>query len=396
MADDPSQVNMPELPEVESARSLVEAHCVGAKVVKVEFNADGTFDEKIFAGTTAAEFRKALVGKTLSAARRLGKHMWWDLSGSGSPGRSSPLFHFGMTGAMSIKGKGAMKYKAFVVDVANWPPRFAKLVVTFSNGVALAYTDPRRFGRIRLVAGDVTRAPPISELGFDPLLDMPDQKQFAAHFAKRAAPIKSVLLDQKIAAGVGNWIADEVLYQAAIHPEQPARSLAPSQVSRMREAMSYVVTSACEAGADADKFPDSWLFHYRWGKVAGKVGGRAISFITVGGRTTAFVPGVQKKTSAMSTSAPATEGVGKRKRSTKVESEGVIVEDLTPKREAAKKARTTAKKSAPKRTVAKKPPTAAKKSASKRTVAKKAPTTAKKNPPRRKTAKKAPTTAKKR
>lgn len=284
---------MPELPEVESARCLVEAHCIGAKVTKVEFNEDGSFDEKIFKDVERKAFVSALLNKTLKAAHRRGKHMWWDMSG----GADSPLFHFGMTGAFSIRGKGAMKYKAFVVDTSNWPPRFAKLVVTFDNGIALAYTDPRRFGRIRLVHGDVTASPPISELGFDPLLAMPDETTFASHFAKRGGPIKSVLLDQTIAAGVGNWIADEVLYHSRLHPEQPAKSLTPAQLRDLRDAMEGVIKTACDAGADAEMFPDDWLFHHRWGKVAGEVGDEPIQFITVGGRTTAFVPKRQKKTS---------------------------------------------------------------------------------------------------
>ena len=70
---------MPELPEVERARRLLEEHCLGATVTSVAFLEDGTFDEKIFEGTTAAAFRSALVGKTLVSARRLGKHMWWEL-----------------------------------------------------------------------------------------------------------------------------------------------------------------------------------------------------------------------------------------------------------------------------------------------------------------------------
>lgn len=285
---------MPELPEVESARCLVEAHCIGAKVTKVEFNEDGTYDEKIFKDIEQKAFISCLKGKTLTAAHRRGKHMWWDMKG----GTVSPLFHLGMTGAFSIKEKGAMKYKAFVVDVDNWPPRFAKLVVTFDNGIALAYTDPRRFGRIRLVPGDVTASPPISELGFDPLLDMPDEATFSSRFAKRGGPIKSVLLDQSIAAGVGNWIADEVLYHSRLHPEQPAKSLSAAQLRDLRDAMEGVIKTACDAGADAERFPDDWLFHHRWGKVAGKVGGEPIQFITVGGRTTAFVPKRQKKTAA--------------------------------------------------------------------------------------------------
>ena len=67
--------------------------------------------------------------------------------------------------------------------------------------------------------------------------------------------MQSVLLDQKVAAGVGNWIADEVLYHAALHPEQPARSLTPDQLARLRLSMSMVVTTACAARADAERFP---------------------------------------------------------------------------------------------------------------------------------------------
>ena len=131
---------MPELPEVESARALCEEHCLGATVVGVAFLEDGSFDEKIFAGTTAKAFKAALMGRTLGVARRLGKHMWWEMHGGGAktPESLSPLFHFGMTGAMSVKGEGASKYKSFVVDTSSWPPRFAKLVVTFDNGVSAA------------------------------------------------------------------------------------------------------------------------------------------------------------------------------------------------------------------------------------------------------------------
>jgi formamidopyrimidine-DNA glycosylase len=255
---------MPELPEVESARALCEAHCLGATVTSVAFLEDGTFDEKIFEGTTAAAFRSALMGKTLVSARRLGKHMWWELGvKQGKHGKkakpsektdASPVFHFGMTGAMSVRGEGAMKYKSFEVDTTSWPPRFAKLVVEFDSGVALAYTDPRRFGKVRLVRGDVRTSPPISQLGFDPLLAMPNADAFVAAYAKRAAPIKAALLDQKIAAGVGNWIADEVLYQARVHPETPAKQLSRAQLERIRTEMGNVVRKSVEANADADAF----------------------------------------------------------------------------------------------------------------------------------------------
>lgn len=315
---------MPELPEVESARALCEAHCLGATVTSVAFLEDGTFDEKIFEGTTAAAFRSALMGKTLVSARRLGKHMWWELGvKQGKHGKkakpsektdASPVFHFGMTGAMSVRGEGAMKYKSFEVDTTSWPPRFAKLVVEFDSGVALAYTDPRRFGKVRLVRGDVRTSPPISQLGFDPLLAMPNADAFVAAYAKRAAPIKAALLDQKIAAGVGNWIADEVLYQARVHPETPAKQLSRAQLERIRTEMGNVVRKSVEANADADAFPEDWLFHRRWGKVAGSVNGSRIEFITVGGRTTAFVPALQKKGKAGDEASEAEAKPAKKKR----------------------------------------------------------------------------------
>jgi formamidopyrimidine-DNA glycosylase len=315
---------MPELPEVESARVLCEAHCLGATVTSVAFLEDGTFDEKIFEGTTAAAFRSALMGKTLVSARRLGKHMWWELGvKQGKHGKkakpsektdASPVFHFGMTGAMSVRGEGAMKYKSFEVDTTSWPPRFAKLVVEFDSGVALAYTDPRRFGKVRLVRGDVRTSAPISQLGFDPLLAMPNADAFVAAYAKRAAPIKAALLDQKIAAGVGNWIADEVLYQARVHPETPAKQLSRAQLERIRTEMGNVVRKSVEANADADAFPEDWLFHRRWGKVAGSVNGSRIEFITVGGRTTAFVPALQKKGKAGDEASEAEAKPAKKKR----------------------------------------------------------------------------------
>ena len=114
---------MPELPEVESARTLCETHCVGATVTAVAFLEDGTFDEKIFAGTTAKAFRSALLGRTLASAKRLGKHMWWEMAGGGgsTSASHSPLFHFGMTGAFSVRGEGARKYKSFEVDTTSWP-----------------------------------------------------------------------------------------------------------------------------------------------------------------------------------------------------------------------------------------------------------------------------------
>ncbi|EFN51935.1 hypothetical protein CHLNCDRAFT_9497, partial [Chlorella variabilis] len=137
--------------------------------------------------------------------------------------------------------------------------------------------------------------PPISELGWDPLLDMPSLPSFAAQLGGQRRAIKAVLLDQSFSAGIGNWVADEVLYQARIHPEQPAHSVPQEQVAALHRAISHVCQVACEVEADSSRFPPDWLFHHRWGNsTPAKVGGRSIDHLTVGGRTSAFVPSLQK------------------------------------------------------------------------------------------------------
>lgn len=77
---------------------------------------------------------------------------------------------------------------------------------TSDSVTQLAFLDARRLGRIRL-SGSPLSEPPISELGFDPILSMPTLKQFQASVEKRRCPIKALLLDQSFSAGVGNWVA---------------------------------------------------------------------------------------------------------------------------------------------------------------------------------------------
>lgn len=167
-----------------------------------------------------------------------------------------------------------------------------KLHLTFDDGGELVMTDARRLGRIRL-RHDPRREPPISLLGFDALLELPTPARFRELLRARAAPIKAVLLDQAVAAGVGNWVADEVLYQAGIAPHRPARSLSDQELSRLRSKLRSVVRLAVRVGADSDRFPRAWLFHDRWERYAVTARGEKIRHDTIGGRTAAWVPAVQ-------------------------------------------------------------------------------------------------------
>ena len=113
---------------------------------------------------------------------------------------------------------------------------------------------------------------------------------------ERRSPIKAVLLDQAFAAGIGNWIADEVLYQAGVDPRRRASSLTDAELRRVRDRIRSVVATAVRHNSDSDRFPRRWLFHDRWGKreLAMTSRGQRIRYATVGGRTTAWVPAVQR------------------------------------------------------------------------------------------------------
>jgi len=277
---------MPELPEVEEARRIAHRVATGRRITAVECAPDSI----VLEGVAPARMQRALLGRRVGAVRRHGKHLWLELDR-----RPWPCFHFGMAGGFHAPDARGVRLVSSGDRAQSWPPRFTKLLLSFEDGGALAMSDGRRLGRIRL-REDPRGEPPISLLGFDALRGLPAHAGFKEHLAGRAAPVKAVLLDQSFAAGVGNWIADEVLYQARIDPRRPARSLSTDEVRRLRAALRLVVATAVRARADSDRYPRGWLFHRRWGRQAGAVTarGESIRHATVGGRTTAWVPSVQR------------------------------------------------------------------------------------------------------
>lgn len=275
---------MPELPEVETARRTLARAAVGRRIVAVRCAPDPI----VFGGVSPARVRRALFGRRLVAARRHGKHLWLALDR-----RPWPCFHFGMTGGIHVRGRPRVRLVAHGRrgPGAGWPPRFLKLLLTLDDGSELAFCDARRLGRVRL-RHDPPAEPPISLLGFDSLRALPPARRLVPMLRARAAPVKAVLLDQSFSAGVGNWIADEVLYQARIDPRRRANTLTVAEVGRLRARLSAVVTTAVRLGADGDRFPATWLFHRRWSRRDARAvtaRGERIRYLTVGGRTTAWV-----------------------------------------------------------------------------------------------------------
>jgi formamidopyrimidine-DNA glycosylase len=277
---------VPELAEVEHARGTAHRLAVGRTVVDVD-----VADDPIVVLDGPERVAAALRGARIAGTGRRGKHLWLVLEG-----RPAVLLHLGMTGALRTRGDQPIQLEASPAEPdRSWPPRFTKLRIRLDDGGELAFTNARRLGRIRL-RDDPAGSPPISDLGFDPLLDLPAPAAFGAALARRRGVIKAVLLDQGFAAGVGNWIADEVLYQAGIDPRRRASDLELPEAEALRRALGDVVGAAVAADARKDRFPAGWLFHRRWGRKADQrtLDGHAIEHLTIGGRTTAWVPAVQR------------------------------------------------------------------------------------------------------
>ncbi|XP_042489841.1 formamidopyrimidine-DNA glycosylase isoform X1 [Macadamia integrifolia] len=291
---------MPELPEVEAARRAIETHCLGKKIRR-SIVAD---DPKVIDGVSPSDFQASLLGKTIIAAHRKGKNMWLELD---SP--PFPSFQFGMAGAIYIKGVAVTKYKRSAVnDTDEWPSKYSKLFMELEDGLELSFTDKRRFAKVRLLKNPKS-VPPISELGPDALYELMPVDEFVESLSKKKIAIKALLLDQSYISGIGNWIADEVLYQSRIHPLQHAFSLSKESCEALHKCIKdlilQVIEKALEVGADSSQFPSSWIFHSRE-KKPGKafVDGKKIDFITAGGRTTAYVPELQKLTGKQMGKAP--------------------------------------------------------------------------------------------
>ncbi len=277
---------MPELPEVERGRRLAASVAQGRTIIQVRCARDTI----VFQNIAPIKFQHALKSNEVLAVRRHGKFLWFELARP-----PHPLFHFGMTGAFHTPAALPLQLKSGP-KTANltWPPRFTKIHLVFDDGGELVMTNARRLGRI-LLRKDPLNESPLNKLGFDPLLNPPTTRSFEKMLQRRSAIIKSLLLDQSFSAGVGNWIADEVLYQAGIDPRRRAHSLSHEEVRRLHRALKSVIRIAVRANADSTCYPRHWLFHERWGKRedAATARGERIAHTIISGRTTAWVPTVQ-------------------------------------------------------------------------------------------------------
>lgn len=288
---------MPELAEVEAVRRQVQKRMKGHRIQELVLDAK---DRWLFAFVKPEAVRRALKGRRVTGTGRKGKYFWLELDQ-----KPWPIFHLGMSGNIALldpsartRGHekvwgGAKLWSEGDKDLRErlW---FARLILKCDKGFEFAFLDPRRFGRMWLTE-DPWEHPRIKALGFDPLIDFPTAKVLGEKLARRKKAIKAVLLDQTLFAGVGNWLADEILFQARLSPHHLASRLTPKQITALHRAVLKVVKKAVAVNADYERFPKTWLFHERWGKKknARTSKGLLIRHEEVGGRTTAWVPGWQ-------------------------------------------------------------------------------------------------------
>ena len=263
-------MRMPELAEVEYFRRRWQPG-VGRKVAKVFLNPKA----RIGRGLDVKAMSKALTGAKLIESFAAAKQMAFCFSGNVWLG-----VHLGMTGRLEAG------------DDDREPTPYDHFKLTMTGGKELAFVDPRQFGRILFWQGE--GVPPWWEKIPQAILSPDFTVGVVEVFLRRRArtSIKAVLLMQERFPGIGNWMADEVLWRAGFHPMAKAGAFGPKSVRKLHATLREVCAEAMEViGKDWSDPPDSWLFNHRW-----KDGGRCprskkpLVREDVGGRTTCWSP----------------------------------------------------------------------------------------------------------
>ncbi|MFD1441939.1 bifunctional DNA-formamidopyrimidine glycosylase/DNA-(apurinic or apyrimidinic site) lyase [Lacticaseibacillus hegangensis] len=275
---------MPELPEVENVRLGLTRLIVGKTVQKVT-----TDWEKILIGG-ALHFNQALKGATIEKIDRRGKYL---------------LIRFDndVTLVSHLRMEGKYQLALSQDDPA---PRFWHVALTFTDGSQLRYLDMRKFGRMQLVktGSEETVVPGLAKMGPEPTPETFDADAFYQTIHKRKAPIKSVILDQTVVAGVGNIYADESLWLSQLHPAQPAstitkkeaRLLHDSIIAELQKAIRLGGTSVhsfVDANGQRGAMQDQLHVYDREGTPCDRCGTTIVK-IKVGQRGTHFCPHCQK------------------------------------------------------------------------------------------------------
>ena len=213
---------MPELPDVETFRRYLNATSLHQRIIGVDVRS-----AYILKGVSARELVRRLKGRCFESSRRHGKHLFVRADGD-----LWLRLHFGMTGSLQYFKR------------EERAPRHTRVLFAFANGHRLAFEDQRKFGEVGLLK-DIDEFLKKRGLGPD-ALDI-SRSQFKERFRKHRGAVKTILLNQKLIAGIGNIYADEILFRARIHPATQVSALKEKTVTKLFRAARNILKKAIEA-----------------------------------------------------------------------------------------------------------------------------------------------------
>lgn len=249
---------MPELPEVEIMRQYFELAAFKKKIEDVEL-----YDAKMLKGDID-DFKKDNIGKRFIKTDRRGKYLFAHTKDT------TNVIHFGMTGDLELSSK------------SNDRPRFSRLAFVFKGGERLHLLSLRKFGYIKPIK-DFNAFVEEKKLGED-ALGM-NKATFLRLMDGKKTKLKPFLMDQKHLAGIGNWIADELLHRCQLHPEQSLNTLGETEMAELNKELQKILKAAIRYKTNKGNFPKSWFVNQR--SLSGSCTRCAgpISKLQVGGRS---------------------------------------------------------------------------------------------------------------
>ena len=261
---------MPELPDVETVARLLRGSAGGRRVTRVD-----VLDRSVVRSPAPRLFARRLRGRRIRTIGRRGKYLLAYLSGG-----LIMVGHLRMTGD-------------FVVVPRRTPRRPHTRLVLGIGGDDIRFVDQRRFGHVDLIPESAVETfPGLRALGVEPLTPAFSLNRFRAMIGRRRGTLKALLLRQDLIAGIGNIYADEILFQARLHPARQVQTLRPAQVEKLYRSIRKVLRRAIAALSHRGRAVGDLIAVREPGGVCPGCGG-PLRNATIAGRTTYFCPRCQ-------------------------------------------------------------------------------------------------------
>jgi formamidopyrimidine-DNA glycosylase len=287
---------MPELPEVETIRADLEGCLLNKKIAKAD-----VLKGKIVRGSTAV-FKRLLTGGSFRKIERRGKLLIFDIAGTDI----FLLVHLKMTGQLVYQEGKRITSGGHSWPLMNMklPNKHTHIIITFTDKSKLFFSDLRQFGFMQIVS---TRQKDlvIAKYGIEPLTRDFSREKFRRVFKSRRAPLKAVLLNQNLIAGLGNIYADEICFSAGVRPGRRADRLTAAEVDKLYRATQAVIKKAIkyrgttfsdyvDGSGSAGNFVAHLKVYGRTGKICLRCKQGFIKKIKKVGRGTHYCPACQK------------------------------------------------------------------------------------------------------